>query len=391
MSEGLAPAAAEPVTAALPEDAGPVDRGISTKPQPLEPEKPKSVAESVKDAIAKVEKAEAEPAKAEVKAEPAKADAKPVTLKEPNVAADKPDTATGQEGVDKPPSEGKQVNAPARLLPKAREVWANTPREVRAEFDRFEREFETEREVHREAKQFHEELKEYRELASKAGTTVPHALKRYVEFDKQISADFGQGVAAIARDQGKTAAEAVASLIRGLGSTPEQYAKHVLANPQAHQMPQGQPQQQQQRPANDPVLQKVTQLEQELQQQREEQARERVSASIIEPFAAEHPRFAELQDDIAKLLQTGMIPESLSPAERLEVAYDMAERLKPSLYRQPAAFADPDLDAEATKVAAGKKSISGAPGNGSVHPGRSLKTPSIKEAIMAAARQHGAF
>lgn len=385
MTDNLAPATPEPVTAALPEDVGPGDRGISTKPPEAEPEAPKvkSVSDAVKDAIAKVE---AEPAKPEVKAEP-KPEAKPVTLKEPNVAAEKPDMATGQEGGEKPPSEGKQVNAPARLLPKAREVWANTPRAVQAEFERFEREIETERETHREAREFHENLREYREMAKQVGTDVPTALKRYVEFDKQISADFGLGMAAIARDQGKTAAEAVASLIRGLGSTPEQYAKHVLANPQAHQ--QGQmPQPQQQRPANDPVMAEIQAIKQHLQEQEENQARERVVADIITPFEAAHPRFVELQDDIAKLLKTDIVPTSLSPAERLEVAYDMAERLKPSPFQQPAAFADPDTDAG--RLAAGRKSISGAPGNGAIQSGKSLKPPSIREAILAATRQHGA-
>jgi DNA repair exonuclease SbcCD ATPase subunit len=271
------------------------------------------------------------------------------------------------------------------LLPKAREVWANTPRAVQAEFERFEREIETERETHREARELHENLREYREMAKSVGTDIPSALKRYVDFDKQISADFGQGMAAIARDQGKTAADAVASLIRGLGSTPEQYAKHVLANPQAHQAQQ-QPQQAQ-RPANDPIMQEVQALRQQMQEQQDQMARERVTAEIIAPFEAEHPRFAELQGDIAKLLQTDMIPHSLSPAERLEVAYDMAERLKPSPFQAPAAFADPDT-ADATRN--GRKSISGAPGNGAIQPGKSLKPPSIREAILAAVRQHGA-
>lgn len=388
MTDNLAPVAAEPVTAALPDDVGPGDRGISTKPPEAEPEapKPKSISDAVKDAMAKVE---AEPAKPEAKAE-VKPDAKTAPAeKQPNVAAEKPDMATGQEGGEKPPSEGKQVNAPARLLPKARDVWANTPRAVQAEFERFEREVETERETHREAKQFHEELREYREMAQKVGTNVPAALKRYVEFDKEISADFGRGMASIARDQGKTAAEAVASLIRGLGSTPEQYAQHVLKNPQAHQMPQGQAQPQQaQRTANDPVMAEIHALKQQLQEQQYNQELERVASDIIAPFQAEHPRLVELKEDIEKLLKAGIVPSSLSPAERLEVAYDMAERLKPSPFQQPAAFDDPDTDAG--RLAAGRKSISGAPGNGAIQSGKSLKTPSIREAIIAATRQHGA-
>ncbi|MGL4813517.1 MAG: hypothetical protein ACRCXM_17240 [Beijerinckiaceae bacterium] len=385
MSDNLAPVAADPVTAALPEDTSGTGRGLDTKPPEAAPEppKPKSISESVKEAIAKVEAEPEKPeAKPEVKPEPVKAE------KPQNVAAEKPDMATGQEGGEKPPSEGKQVNAPARLLPQARDKWYAVPREVKDEWTRFEREVETERETYREAAQFHEETREYREMAKSVGTTVPAALKRYVEFDRQISADFGRGMAMIAADQGKTAAEAVASLIRGLGSTPEQYAKHVMANPQAHlQAPM--PQSQQQRPPNDPVLQRVEQLEQQLNEAQMDRQRDQVVSDIIAPFEAEHPRFAELQDDIVKLLKTDIVPLSLSPDKRLEVAYDMAERLRPPLRQAPDAFADLDENADAARVAAGKKSISGAPGN-PIQSGRSLKTPSIREAIVAASRQHGA-
>ena len=385
MTDNLAPAVAEPVTAALPDDAGGTERGIDHKvpePEP-EPPKAKSVSDSVKEALDKVEADEAaEKAKPPVKAEP---EAKPV--KQPNVAAEKPDMTAGQEGGEKPPSEGKQVNAPARLLPKAREVWANTPRAVQAEFERFQQEFEAERETHREAREFHEQLTEYREMAKQVGTSVPDALKRYVEFDKQIAADFGRGMAAIARDQGKTAAEAVASLIRGLGSTPEQYAQHVLKNPQAHQMPQQQPQAQ--RPPNDPLVQQVQALTEHIQQQDHERAKERVVADIIAPFEAEHPRFEELKDDVAFFLQSGRIPQSLSPVDRLAAAYDMAERINPSPFQPRNDLADPDLDAETGRPAVGKKSIGGAPGNGSIPSSKSPKPLSVKDSVMAAMRQHG--
>ncbi len=392
MTDNLAPAVAEPVTAALPDDAGGSERGIEHKTPEPEPEPPKakSVSDSVKEALDKAEADEAaEAAKPKVEKPKAEPEAKPVAEKQPNVAAEKPDMAAGQEGGDKPPSEGKQVNAPARLLPKAREVWANTPRAVQAEFERFEREAEAERETHREARQFHEELREYRDMAKQVGTSVPVALKRYVEFDKQISADFGRGMAAIAQDQGKSPIDAVASLIRGFGSTPEQFAKHVLGNPQMYQAPQGQQQPQaQQRPANDPLLQEVQALKQHIQEQEHERAKERVVSDIIAPFEAEHPRFSELQEDIAKLLKTDIVPQSLSPAERLEVAYDMAERLKPSPRQPQSAFADPD-DAEAGRPAVGRKSIGGAPGNGSIPSSKSPKTLSVKDSVMAAMRQHG--
>ena len=179
---------------------------MEAKPEPKP--KPKSVSDSVAAALDKAEadeKADAE------KAKPAeKPEAKAESEKPKSAEAQKPDTAAGQEGVEKAPSEGKQVNAPARLLPKAREVWANVPREVKSEFDRFEREMEEERETHRASKQFHDELREYDTIAKGAKTSVKAALDRYVNFDKQLSQDFGKGMAAIAQDQRKSPNEAIA-------------------------------------------------------------------------------------------------------------------------------------------------------------------------------------
>jgi hypothetical protein len=337
--------------------------------KPDEPAKPESLDDVLRDEIKKQDEAKPEKPEADPKAKPeAKVEEKPEAKPDPEAAPKTPvkdvePARDGKEaaGREKPPSEGEKVHEPpARLLPKAREVWANVPREVKAEWDRFEREVATERETYKEAAQFHEELKEYREMAKQVGTTVPFALKRYVEFDKQIAQDFGRGMAAIAADQGKSPADAVASLLRGLGSSPEQYAKHVLANPQAHRQPapQAQP-----RPQNDPLVQRLAMLEQRLEGQEHERVRDQTLSSVVTPFAEAHPRFDELSEDIAKLLKSGMIPTSMDKAAQLEVAYDMAERLRPSPRQPQAAFADPAPAADPTPDA-GRKSVRGAPSDG---------------------------
>ena len=239
-------------------------------------------------------------------------------------------------------------------------MWANVPREVKAEFERFEREYEAERETHREAKQFHEELREYDGMAKQANTSIKAALDRYVNFDKQIAQDFGRGVAAIAQDQRKSPQEAITSLLRAYNMSPAQFAQAVVKNPGAFQSQQQIPQQQQQPPRPDPTAQRALS---EVQSLRQQLASQQMETSVIAPFAASNPRFGELQTSIERLLKSGMVPDSLNPAERLEVAYDMAVRLNPPPSRSPDAFADPAPSANPV-TDAGRKSVRGAPSDG---------------------------
>jgi hypothetical protein len=254
---------------------------------------------------------------------------------------------------------------------------------VQSAIERMEREHEAERETYKAATTFHDELRDYDTMAKGAQTTIKQALDRYVQFDKAISQDFGQGMAAIAKEQGKPPLEAVASLLKALGATPEQYAQHVIANPDAHKFAAPQPQRQQ---APDPMRQELDQLRQQIQSDKEAAIRDRVHSEVVAPFAEAHPRFAELQDDIAFFLRSDKVPQSLSAAERLDVAYDMAERLNPSPH-QPASVSDPDRDTAPS--VAGKKSISGAPGTNTTRA--KPRIMSVSETIAANARRMGAI
>lgn len=105
--------------------------------------------------------------------------------------------------------------------------------------------------------------------------------------------------------------------------------------------------------------------------------------SQVETFAAEHPRFEELADDIAFFLQT-------KKAKDLDEAYALAERLNPA--PAPAATttapqtrsATPDLQAQTLK---GSKSVSGAPGTGSDPANKGKRSTSIKDSLRRAAAQ----
>src|SRR3546814_5650354 len=66
---------------------------------------------------------------------------------------------------------------------------------------------------------------------------------------------------------------------------------------------------QQQQAQDDP---RIAQLQQTIVQMQEQQ----LAATIIDPFKRDHPRYAELEQDIAFFLQSGKIPTSLSPSDR---------------------------------------------------------------------------
>lgn len=250
--------------------------------------------------------------------------------------------ATEQDGSERRPSEGRQhVEPPARFLPKEKELWGNVPNSVKSAIQRISQEYETEVTQHREASENWQKLSKFDQMAKQHGTSVSDALERYTALDGLLQSQ---------------PLEAIRQIMATRGITPEQYAHHVLNNPDAHRAPAAPA-------APDPVVQqmngKVEQLEATIEQMRQQQA----AAQIIEPFRAANPRYDELQDDIALFLQSGKIPASLSPQERLEAAYDMAVRINPTsaVAAAPVAEAIAAKTERPAKLDAGTKSIRGAP------------------------------
>lgn len=250
--------------------------------------------------------------------------------------------ATEQDGSERRPSEGRQhVEPPARFLPKEKELWGNVPNSVKAAIQRISQEHETEVKQYRESHDNWTKLSKFDQMAKQHNTSVHEALERYTNLDGLLQSQ---------------PLEAIRQILGTRGITPEQYAHHVMNNPDAHRAPAT--------PAvPDPVVQqmngKVEQLEATIEQMRQQQA----AAQIIEPFRAANPRYDELQDDIALFLQSGKIPASLSPQERLEAAYDMAVRINPTSAVAAAQVVEvPAAKTERpAKLDAGTKSIRGAP------------------------------
>lgn len=369
--------------------------------EPKQEAKPQSRRDSIEASLKKIEDADKEPAEPKadnkakaddaaatedkaVKAEDAKQDADD---KADDKAEGKAEAKTQERRAedDKRADDARRAEAPQRFTDEAKAVWRNTPREVKAEVERTIREFEAATEQHREAKQLHDEIKPYVDMARQAGVTVKAALDRYVAFDRQIAQDFGKGIASIAQDQGKSPVEAIGSLLRAYGLTPQQYAQHVAANPDAHQVAPQAP--------RDPMIEQVARQQWDIMKRLETQDRNNAMQSVqseIDNWAADKPDFASLETAIAEVIKSGIIErihgEGLSMVQRLDVAYRMAGG-------QSTKASDPqDIEPEHPPVTAntrsngsdaGTLSIAGAPGGGK-EPTIPRRSKSRRDSIEAA-------
>src|SRR6478736_5230308 len=169
----------------------------------LEAEAKKIAAESEKDDGEKPTAGNKEPEKpkAEVKESEAKA-------KDANEPEAKPSPK---------PSEGRKIiEAPARFLPRAKELWANVPHPVREEFDRVMRESETEIAQYKEAKQFRDDVKEFEELAQRHGVPFKQVLTNYVDIERKFSEDPAQGFRQLMQNMNMHPTQAIGAILRSV-------------------------------------------------------------------------------------------------------------------------------------------------------------------------------
>lgn len=377
----------------------PTEPGIQHKEpaEPDEPKKPESRMDAIKRAAEDIEKggkkeepeAEKQPEKAE-KAEKVEPEG------DPKPAAEKPETeaqrrvplsALSEEdrkaALDRmtPDQRRKyelnQTPAPDILIPAAKEKWANVPGEVKGEIARIMKEHDSEVSA---AREFIQPLIKYHQMAQQTGTTVHEALERYVNMEQQLRHDPAQGFRALLQNMQMEPTEAIGQILRAFNVNPQALAQHMAQNPQAY-FTQA-PKQAQQQP-EDP---RIAQLEQRLAQTQADHVR----ATVIEPFKASHPRYAELEHHIASFLKSDMIPSSLGLYERLEVAYDMAARISPaSSYKAPEPTQDLAPSERAVASDLGGKSVRGAPSSGVDTSRRGTRKMSRGEAIEAAMAELG--
>lgn len=327
-----------------------------------------TVADAVAKAAADADKADKE----EVK--PAEPDKGPDKAKEPETPekpkedkpAEKPEKARGEDGKfqgkpeeqtgEKPEAkpdyharqrEQGERDAPPRFLPDAREKWANVPHPVRRDIDTMMREHETETTRYREAAERYEPIRRYDELVRQNGRAGVHeTLQEVAELEDLMGKNPVAAINQILQRAGPRKADgqtySLFELAQAVVSAGQENYQRTVSNV---------PKQEREDP-------RITQLQTQTQQLQAQL----LATSVITPFKAEHPRYEELSGHIASLLESGMVPASLSAPERLAVAYDMAERLYPPSRQTPASEAPPVEDGRADKPSAAT-SIKTAPGS----------------------------
>lgn len=336
------------------------------EPVAVEPKKP----ESVRDSLEAESKAitDAESKEQDDKADETKADKgnKEIKAKEPvkvdpkadKSAASEQDADATAQTKDQPQERKSEVRdrpePPARFLPKAKEVWRNVPQAVQSEVSRMVQDHEQEVSQYRESHQFREELREYEAMGKQHGMSVKQALDNYVGIERTFSQNPSEGFKQLLGNMKMPPQQAISHILQAYGVSPQALAQHMVQQPEQYAAQQRQaPQQQQPQEENS----RVNQLEQQLIDIQNQLAHQQ----FVEPFAREHPRYAELESDIAFFLQSGKIPANMSAAEKLAAAYDMAERINPSSsveYEQE----QPTLS-RVDDDSNGNKSVKSSPGN----------------------------
>lgn len=248
---------------------------------------------------------------------------------------------------DKP---SRYPEPPAKFLPDAKEHWRNVPRAVQRDIATLTADHEREVSQYRESHERYESVRQFDELARSNGRELKDSLARVVEIENALQANPIAGLNRILMEIGPRKAD-------GQPVSLYEVAEHIVRQgPEGYQQMVAQQPQQRQAPPEDP---RISQLQQQLAAMQQQQ----LETTIIQPFAAAHPRYAELEADIAFFLQSGKIPDSLSAPERLEAAYDMAARINPASHASAQDQEAPDSDRRAEPSFSGSKSIKSAPGS----------------------------
>jgi len=363
---------------------------------PSEPRKPESARDSLEAEAKKLaasgkedddqddDDGDGNKVKTEAKDKPAKAEAKESEAK----AEDK----SGQEAKTPKPSEGRKIiEAPARLLPQNRELWKGVAHPIREEWVRREQDFEREVSELREHKVFREELKDFEELSKRHNVPFKEALSNYVDIEKKFSEDPAQGFRQLCQNLGMSPPQAIGHILRSANVTPQQLIEHMQRQPEAYtglapSRAQGQqvPQESSRAPAPDPEVASLKAQVQAMQAQSLEQ-------QVIRPFAEEYPEYYDHEEQIAKVLQSGIIDQihgaGLSPRDKLMAALGM---VSPGSVGNRNSVRSPADDDDTTPPAGdlrGAKSIKSSPGAISDNSREPDKKMSMRDMLEEEARK----
>lgn len=332
-----------------PENSTTTGGGVPPATQPAESAEShrESLEAVMKDADKAAEKpAEKAPEKAEKQAEP---DAKEQPKAEPKESApvkqeaiaEKPETKSSESETHE-----KRPEPPARFSEAAKAVWRNVPREAQNEIARWQKETEESR----PRLERYESIREFDELAKSNGRDLRESLLKINQFENMMKSNPVGALHAILQEIGPRKAD-------GNPVSLLEVAQHVVNQGQEGY--------------NQTIMQARQAQQQEAleaeQRQREQahidQNRELIRMAYVEPFRASHPRYDELQGYIAMVLNSDMVDKTLTPPERLEKAYEIAERINPASSQSPTSQArDLVEERRADADLSGSKSIKSSPG-----------------------------
>lgn len=284
-------------------------------------EKPKErrkIEDIVKDAAKK--SAEEAAKKAEDKPE---GEEKPKAQRREDGKSSKADAEVPEgEEAPQPKRESAFRDPPKRFDEAAKKDWEHVPESVRGSINRMQREYENGIEKYRRDAEEYGTLREYRELAKAQNTDIKSALDNYVSLDRLLTQNPIAGLEKIVSNLGLKDQQGQPVTLRSIaaaisGQTPDQVSRQYDIQMQSLRQELEQSRQQ------------ITQMTQYVEQQKQ-QVKLRETQSEIDAFAAEHPRFEELQEYIAETLQKYPASSNIPVRERLADAYAVAAARYPA-------------------------------------------------------------
>ncbi len=390
----------------VPEDAAPAaqaSEGAADSQAPATEEKPKAAAEGRDEMGRFVAKS--------VKKDEGFTETNPAAAAEAAVA----EKADGEPGAEAEPPAA--IAPPPSWSVKAKTAWDKVPPEVQAEIAKRETEMGQGLAALRDFK----DLKPYADMAAQQGTTISRALDHYIGIDNLMKRDMAGGLAICAESYGmdhQSIGQMFANLAQRYGAsaapaaTPAPTNGHAANGHAPAEVDEDDPLMQVLQPVLAPILAKLNALEtnhskdlNELKSHHSARAEADRNASVqslaseITKFAADPKNiyFHNVEADIARLFQKGVVPLTGNHGVDLQTAYDLAVRMHPDIYQaliEKRLAEEREAARQREQEAADKARAASRSLGGSRVPGTTIKSPAatdsddIEAAVRAAYRQH---
>jgi len=343
--------------------------------------------------------------------------------KQPDQAAEAAAVAEKPEGAEEAAAEPPAAIAPPPSWSvKAKTAWDKVPPEVQAEIAKRESEMGQGLAALRDFK----DLKPYAEFAQQNRTTIKDTLDDFIALNNLMGKDLAGGLGIVAERFGKSHAELgqmFATLAQRYGAsvvpaaTPAPtngYATngHAANGHAAAEVDEDDPLMQVLQPVLAPILAQLNELKtnhskelNELKSHHSARAEADRNASVqslaqeITRFAADPKNiyFKNVEADIARLFQRGMVPLSGNHGADLQTAYDLAVRMHPEIHQaliEKRLAEERDAARQREQEAAAKARAASRSLGGSRVPGTVIRSPAasdsddIEATVRQAYRQH---